>query len=372
MLGENTAVVCVMSGNFVQRGECACYSKFARAHAAVLGGADLVLELPLPWAISSAERFARGAVAILAAAGIVTHLSFGSEEGSLERLEALAKALEAPELDELIRAELASGISYAAAREQALQKTIGADAQIIKSPNNILAIEYIKAIRSLKADITPITVMRKGAGHDSAQESEMPSASRLRTIMSQGQAISSFVPKSSLEILENEAAQGRGPVTMERLELPVLSRLRMLSQMAFNEIPDAGEGSGNRLYAAVREGATLEEILDKAKTKRYARSRLRRMCLCAALGVSAQVVEGLPPYLRVLAANETGRALLHEMSDAAALPIVTKPAGAKKLSSEAQSVFYMECAASDLFVLGFQNATERRMAADFRTSPIMV
>ena len=180
-LGADCPVVCVMSGDFVQRGSPAVYAKFARAEAAARCGADLVLELPLPWALSSAEGFARGAVGLLGSLGVVTHLGFGSECGELEPLQRVAEALLDPLLGEDLRAELQAGIPFAAARQQAVARRVGALAELLQAPNNILAVEYLKAIFDQRLDLHPLTILRTGAQHDRPAEGNVRSASELRT-----------------------------------------------------------------------------------------------------------------------------------------------------------------------------------------------
>ena len=359
ILGDGCAVVCVMSGDFVQRGDCAVFDKFTRAEAAVRGGADLVLELPLPWSLSSAEGFARGGVSILAATGVVTHLSFGSECGEPALLQRAADALSDPAFPDGLRRELKTGVSFPAAREAALRARIGADAAVLSRPNDTLAVEYLRALRDLNGSLTPVTVPRVGAGHDEAGEGAYPSASQIRAWMREGRDVSEHLPH----------VPDAPPVFPEQLELPILSRLRMLPPEAWAEIPGAAEGLENVLYRAVHTEATLEGVLAAARSKRYPMSRLRRMTLCAALGVTKALSAGLPPYLRVLAANERGRALLHAMRDAAALPVITKPAAANMLPDNARAVFARTAAAHDLYVLAKQDKTP---GMDWRTSPKMM
>jgi predicted nucleotidyltransferase len=350
-LGADCAVVCVMSGDFVQRGDAAVFDKFERAEAAVRGGADLVLELPLRWSLSSAEGFARGGVSLLKASGVVTHLSFGSETGDLAALQAAADALNSPALGSLLREELQTGVSFPAARQRALERLIGADAAVLSNPNDLLAVEYLRAVSDLGAPLEPIAVQRLGPGHDQPGEGDYPSASQLRAWMREGRDVSAHLP----------AAPAVPPVFPEDLELAVLSRLRMLPQEAFAALPDAAEGLENVLFQAVRNEAAVEDILAAAKSKRYPMSRLRRMLLCAALGVKK--ADGLPPYLRVLAANERGRALLHTMRETASLPVITKPADARDMPE-----FCLTADAHDFYVLAQPDKTPGQ---DWRHSPIM-
>lgn len=371
-LGTDTGIVCVMSGNFVQRGENAVFTKNARAEAAVRAGADLVLELPLPWAVSGAECFARGAVGMLGAAGAVTHLSFGSECGDLSKLTEAVELLLRPEMDEMTREVLDSGVSYAAARQTAAGRLAGSPMTILSQPNNILAIEYLKAIRTQHLPLAPITVRREGADHDALFGAGYPSAAQLRRMLCNGENVSSRIPASAYRVFERELEQGRGPVRPEALETAILSRLRMLPPEAYAALPDAGEGAENRLFRAAHHAATLSGVIDDTKTKRYAYSRLRRMALGAVLGLRAGDSSGIPPYLRVLAANGSGLGILRRMQETALLPVLTKPADVRLLDTRAQHTFALECAATDLFVLGFPTAAERYCGRDWRTSPFIM
>lgn len=372
-MGEDTAVVCCMSGDFVQRGEAAVWSKFARAEAAARCGADLVFELPLPWALSSAEGFARGGVGLLAALGVVDCLCFGSECGETEPLERAAEALLSPALAAELRRELESGIPFAAARQRALAAVTDEEtARLVETPNNILAVEYIRAIYELGLDLGFMTVRREGAEHDGQGEGSIRSASELRSRIAAGKSCSGFMPDAAIAVFEREAERGRGPVLMEALEPMLLARLRMLPDEEFSRLPDASEGLGNRLRAAVRDEPTLDGVLAAAKSKRYALSRIRRMTMCACLGVREGMAEGVPPYARLLAASERGRELLRHAQDKSRIPIITKAAAARQLPRETLSVFELGSGARDLYVLGYRAAAERRGGTDWRTGPALV
>lgn len=374
LLGEDCPVVCAMSGDFIQRGEAAVYSKFARAEAAVRSGVDLVLELPPAWALSSAEGFARGAVGLLGSIGVVTHLSFGSECGEVEPLETLAEILLDPLIGADIRRELEAqeGIPFAAARQRAVAKRAGELSGQLETPNNILAVEYIKAVYEQGLSIKPVTVQRFGSGHDKMSESGHKSAAEIRRALANGADISASVPGSAYEIYRREDKLGRGPVLMENLESAMISRLRMLPDSAFAALPDAGEGLNNRLARAAREESGLDAVIAAAKSKRYAHSRIRRMVMCAVLGISADMSRETPPYARVLAANARGCALLREMDGKARIPVITKPAAVKELGAECREVFDRSSSAHDLYVLGYSAKEERRGGADWRTSPKIV
>ena len=363
------AVVCVMSGNFVQRGDVAVYGKHVRAHAAALCGADLVLELPLPYALSSAEGFALGGVRLLDALGVVTHLSFGSETGETDSLQAAADCLKTGEASARIRQELKSGASYASARYLAARHLIGDAADVIKAPNNILGVEYLKALGEVSSSISPVTVRRQGTQHD---KDGPQSASYIRKLLREGHAPWHMMPEQAAEIYREEAARGRSPVFMEALDTAVLSRLRMLPEETFRCLPDASEGLEDRLMRFARTEPTLRSVLEAAKTKRYALSRLRRMVLCAAIGITAEDVKQVPPYIRVLALGERGRRLLREIKKHSVLPIITKPAGAKALGEPARSLFQKQAAATDLYVLAYSSPVNRAGGQEWTASPIIV
>lgn len=372
-LGGDAPVVCVMSGDFVQRGEPAAFSKFARAEAACRCGADLVVELPLPWSLSSAEGFARGSVGLLSALG-ATHLSFGSETGEVEPLETLAEALLNPLMTAEIKKELTAdaSLSFAAARQTVLERHIGELAEQIKLPNNILAVEYIKAIYELNLDLRPMTVQRFGNGHDRNGDHGPKSASELRAMLAHGMDVSEYIPENALRVYRRETENGRGPLTVSKYENAIISRLRMLPAEAFEALPDSADGMGRRLYTAAQEEPTVNAVIAAAKSKRYALSRIRRMCMCAALGIREGMNTGVPPYARVLAANERGCELLKAAKDRETVKIVTKPASVRGMGAECEKLFAAGASAHDLYVLGYRGEKDKRGGEDWRTGPKIV
>lgn len=370
--GEDATVVCVMSGDYVQRGEAAVYSKFARAEAAVACGADLVVELPLPWCLSSAEGFARGAVGLLGALG-AERLCFGSETGEVEPLEKLAQLLLEPGFLAAVKERLAADatLSFAEARQREAEARLGEAAAVLSQPNNILAVEYCKALYGLRLEMQPFAVLRQGNDHDQTGKPGPRSASELRRLLGKGTSIESELPAPAAAVFRRENEHGRVLRERDTLELPMLARLRMLDEADFLRLPDAADGLGQRLYRAVREEPTLDAVLASAKTRRYALSRIRRMLLCACLGVEAGMADGVPPYVRVLAANERGRALLHERSRREEIPILTKPASVRELSADCVRLFELGAKAHDFYVLGYPAQSERRPGGDWRSSPPM-
>lgn len=355
LLGEETPVICAMSGNFVQRGDFALLGKHARAEAAVRSGADLVLEIPLSWACAPAERFAQGGVEVLLGTGLVTDLVFGSESADAGAIRSAAEALLGPDFPEALRRELAGPHSFAAARQRALAGLIGEEgAEVLSRPNDILAVEYAKALSREGSEVHLVPILRQGAGHDQ-DGGEYPSAGSIRRMIQEGrraEALAAMAP-AMRELYEAEEARGRAPVFAAGAERAILAQLRRMREADFLALDAGGEGLGNRLAAAAREAASLEELLDRAKTKRYAYSRLRRLALWAYLGLRPETLPARVPYLRPLAMNQRGRALLAEARRRAALPILTKPADVRRLSPEAQAVFRREVLATDLYTLAF-------------------
>ena len=355
LLGEETPVICAMSGNFVQRGDFALLGKHARAEAAVRSGADLVLEIPLSWACAPAELFAQGGLEMLLGTGLVTDLVFGSESADAGAIRSATEALLGPDFPEALRRELAGPHSFAAARQRALAGLIGEEgAEVLSRPNDILAVEYAKALSREGSEVHLVPILRQGAGHDQ-DGGEYPSAGSIRRMIQEGrraEALAAMAP-AMRELYEAEEARGRAPVFAAGAERAILAQLRRMGEADFLALDAGGEGLGNRLAAAAREAASLEEVLDRAKTKRYAYSRLRRLALWAYLGLRPETLPARVPYLRPLAMNQRGRALLAEARRRGALPILTKPADVRRLTPEAQAVFRREVLATDLYTLAF-------------------
>ena len=300
MLGEDTTVVCCMSGNFVQRGAPAIINKSLRAKMAVLVGADLVLELPVTYALSSAEGFAAGGVRILS--HVCDYLCFGCETGNVDSLMATAKALLSEAFPPLLREELDQGKSFPAARQAALE-AMGCDADILSRPNDILAVEYCKAIIAQGSSMKPLPIIREGSYHAELPEMENPSATAVRKLMLAGLEWDAYVPLREDAPLHTLAAGERA----------MLARLRTMTDAEFEALPYGSEGLWRKFMHACRSCATLEEIIAATKSKRYTRTRIDRMVMCAFLGITKETLEFPVPYTRVLAFNDAGRSALKQM-----------------------------------------------------------
>lgn len=365
-----SAVVCAMSGNFTQRGGFAAADKLARAEMAVACGADLVLELPTVWAMSTAERFARGGVEVLTRTGVVTELLFGSESGDMAALTRCADCLDSEDLTAALAAVPEDGRTFAARRQQAVEALLGpADAVLLASPNNTLAVEYLRAIRRLKSPLTAHTVRRTGAQHGEAPCGGFASASYLRQLLAAGETeqAAAYMPPAAAYILRQQQAAGR--LTDPRLcERAILSRLRTMEPEDWRRLDGGGEGLYRRMYQAAHTGTTLADVLEAAKTKRYPLARLRRMVLAAWLDLPEPPEE--LPYLRVLAANGVGRQLLRRMRDAGA-PVLTKPADAAALGPAAQALMAAESRCTDLYVLARPDPAQTGPGQELRSVPVM-
>ena len=296
------AIVCLMSGNYVQRGKPAIIDKSLRAQAAVFCGADLVLELPVTASLSSAEGFAAAGVRILGK--FCDRLCFGAEDANADELLRCAKAALSDVFREKLLSALSLGLSFPAARQQALQE-MGINPNLVCKPNNILAVEYCKAIISQNTKMTPYPIFREGAYHDSIPDPQNPSATAVRQQMRSGDPWLEYIPESARPIFAEATVH-----TLEAGERAVLAKLRCMSEDAFESLPYGSEGLWRKLMHAVRAESTLEDILAATKSKRYTRSRLDRMVMCAFLGLNAKDLDSPAPYVRVLALSDRGRLVL--------------------------------------------------------------
>lgn len=299
---DDTAIVCLMSGNFVQRGAPAIIDKTLRARAAVSCGADLVLELPVTYALSSAEGFAAGGVRILG--GFCDWLCFGAENAEEDALMQTASALLSDTFPPLLRRHLDCGKSFPAARQAALED-MGLRGEFLTAPNNILAVEYCKAILSQGCAMKPLPIHRAGNYHDEIPDDENPSATAVRKLMLRQQSWESFVPRAACNIFTDAPLH-----TLLSGERAILAKLRTMTDAEFEMLPYGSEGLWRKFMHACREEATLENIIAATKSKRYTRTRIDRMIMCATLGITLQDLLSPVPYTRVLAFNDRGRIAL--------------------------------------------------------------
>ncbi len=298
---EDSAIVCLMSGNFVQRGHPAIIDKSLRAQAAVDCGADLVLEMPIAVSLSSAEGFASGSVKILSS--FCDTLCFGAETASAESLWCTARALKSESFSPALRCFLDAGLSFPAARVKALE-SMGLSAELLAKPNDTLAVEYCKAVISQGSAMEILPIHRNGDYHSETADRDNPSATFLRSILYRSGDISPYVPEKAA-FQQNAALHA-----LECGERAVLAKLRTMRDDEFEALPYSSEGLWRKLMHESRRQSSLEDILTAVKSKRYTRSRLDRMVMCAFLGLTAEDVASPAPYVRALAVNAKGRAVL--------------------------------------------------------------
>lgn len=303
--------VCLMSGNYVQRGEPAIFDKWTRAKAAALCGADLVLELPVTYALRSAEGFAAGGVEILDRMGCIDGLCFGSETDDINIIMSTAKALDTPEFSQKLKKELKAGVSFPTARQLALE-AMGEDGSVLETPNAILAVEYCKALLRRNSAIQPLLIHREGDYHGGT-DPDAPSASFLRTQTDWH----GYVPEDALACF---AGVPRHSVAAGQRAW--LARLRSMEEAEFERLPFGSEGLWRKVLSACRTEPTLEAIVQAAKSKRYTRTRLMRLLLCAYLGITEETLMQPAPYVRVLAVNGRGQRVLRQAKQGGELPLL--------------------------------------------------
>lgn len=342
-----THVVAVMSGNFVQRGEPALMHHTVRTKAALECGIDLVLQLPSVYAVSSAQSFARAGVEILDGTGIVDWLVFGSECGNTDKITETAELIYSDKIKPYISDELDKGITFAAARENALRKISPECADIIQSPNNILSVEYAAALKRINSKITPLTFARVGAEHDSTQSNgEIASASLVREFIKGRREFADFVPDKAEAIYRNASISD-----IKLVENAILYKLKTTTAEALSFAPDVSEGIENRIINAAKEAKTLEELYTLAKTKRYTHARIRRIIINHFLCVTAEDAAISTPYIRVTGFGEKGAELIRMLKKTAKLPVITKASDVAGAGGNAQKIFSLECTASEIFSL---------------------
>ena len=347
-------IVAVMSGNFVQRGDAALLDKFTRARLAIEGGVDLVLELPVPYALAPAENFAMGGVALLTALGNVQEISFGSECGDIRLLSQAAEACRVCKTDyaDVMDDFLRSGYSYPEVLSQMVGQLYGAEtAAVLRHPNNTLAIAYLNAIHEMDSPLRPMTIQRRGAGHNSSQPGPdgTASATYIRQFFADGGDCRRMMPSYAWHALR-EAQQAGHVASMSYLERLILYKLRTTDPDELHDIAEIGQGLEHRLYKAKRS-ASLEELLQTIRTKRYPMARLRRILLHILLDIRTADIQNYPAYGRILAFNDTGREILKDSKEKRLLPFSHSLAELAHTSPTAGRCAALESQATDIYQL---------------------
>lgn len=355
-----THIVAVMSGNFTQRGDVAIYDKYKRAEIALKNGVDLVIELPVPYALGSAEQFADGAVSLLHNLGCVEMISFGSECGDVSLLEETAGAvLYAQQCDDFFM-YMKKGDTYPVALQKTIEKYYEEEIiDALTTPNNTLAVEYLKALNEYGSLMKPVTIKRLGAGHDSENaDDNIASASLIRKKIHSGEDVGLYVP----ELPEGESADIRN------LEKAILAKLRTMTPKEIEKTPNVLMGLENRIYKAARVSTNLGELYGLIKSKRYTLARIRRIVLSTFLGIRKTDLKKPPCYVHILGMNAKGREILAAAD--CKLPMDTSLKALMGNSDRCKRLASLEEKTGNLYALSFE--TNKPCGLDFTAKPIIL
>jgi predicted nucleotidyltransferase len=389
---EADAVIAVMSGHFLQRGEPALVNKWARAEMALRMGADVVIELPVAFSSQPAEWFAFGAVSALHATGVVDVLCFGSESGNIEQLSDAAKRLanEPERLKIQLKHHLKLGMNYPAAYAKAAQSVLSASehhdtyeepltAEDLAKPNNTLGLHYLIALHKLQSPIKPLTITRTKAGYNdkTATDAHIASATAIRTRLLEERRLegaAAYMPSYTREILQREWQAGRAPVDWERLALPLYYALLRSSPDELVQIAEVSEGLEHRLLraaASITDQWSVEQLIAALKTKRYTRTKLQRVLTRLLLGhrkdmLDKHILSRGVPYLRVLGFTQTGRTLLKRMKKRASVPIITN------VGRQVDPLLTLDIQATSIYSLAYQHVHSREALRDYYEKPLFL
>ena len=384
---ECDGIVAIMSGNFIQRGVPALFDKWTRTKMALKNGVDLVIELPSYYATSSAEYFAQGSVALLDGLGVVKNISFGSNTTDIDALKRIANVLylEPENYKKLLQSELKRGVSYPIARSNALKNFLKKEydakyiADILLDSNNILGIEYLKALLYSNSQIKPVVVERNGSTYNStAVIDNICSATAIRELLEKNdlKTVGEVVPKDTFEVINTAILDGMSPMFLKNYEKEILYVLRRCTTEELANIADVTEGIENLLKKATNEGMELENIIDILKTKRYTRTRIQRILLHTLLNVTKSDVENYkynPQYIRVLGFNKTGEKILSQIHNNSNLPVVTSVSKfLKNANPTSKKMLEKDIMATNIYTLGYQIPKYRSMNLDYTKQMINI
>ncbi len=378
------AIVVIMSGNFVQRGEPAILDKWTRTHMALCSGADIVIELPVIYATASAEYFAYAAVKLFHDMGIITDICFGSELGEIVPLQQIAKLLlqETEQFRNILKQQLQNGVSYASARAIALSKIYPNSEALLSQPNNILAIEYLKALLKLDSHISPHTIARKNSDYNSIALSHqnMASASALRNTIAQNniKQISHYMPSECYNILCESILQGKAPIFWEQFTPALHYCIRNKTPEEIKNIFEVTEGLENRIYKAFHTQYELKDIIYFIKTKRYTQTHIQRILLHILLQIQKKEIlyfndTGYCPYIRVLGFRRKQQHILSLLKKQSSLPLLTNLKQYQTiLDKKGQYLLSLETKSTDIYFMVSPNKIYRRIHQDFIQPMVMI
>lgn len=344
-------IIAVMSSNFVQRGEPAIFSKETRTKMALENGIDLVIELPTKWSMSTAQRYAFSAMKIANSLGVVDAVCFGSECGDVNLLDKIAKALGSEEFELYLKKQLLRGLTFAKARQNALEEFFSYEdldiKNIISKPNNILAIEYLKALHELNSDIKVLTVKR------CEKSKNISSASDIRRLLiNRSDWYKNYVPEKVIKIVDN---QNNNFAVLENAEQAIVYSLKNTDRFNFLKVADVSEGIENRILNAADKFKSIKDILSNVKTKRYTMSRIKRIILSNFLNISEEEQKDFEiSFIKILGTNENGLEILKKIKKNSSLNVVSNFSDIRKLDEKSKRIFYKEEKISDIYKTFFQ------------------
>jgi len=359
--------IAVITGNFVQRGDTSIVDKWTKAEMALKAGFDIVIELPTIYAISSAENFAEGAIKILNSLGIVDYLSFGSEIGEIAPLNDLANLLykEPKELSQLINQYLKTGVSYPRAREMALTQFLGGHKkhkEALNNPNNILGIEYLKALKKYRSQIKPITIKREYSQHNSTTiKKGIASSTAIRTLLQKKKKIHTLVPFETYELLEKQIQDGKTVPSIKVFEKEIIYCLRRMTLPEIASLPDVSEGLENKIKMAANNCNNLEDLINNIKSKRFTQARIQRILLYALLNISQKDMntsKKITPYIRVLGFNKHGKKIISAIAKAnpkTHVIISVKKFMENNNDNNLRNMLSKDILATNIYTLGYEN-----------------
>lgn len=365
---NSDSVVCVVSGNFVQRGNTSIIDKWTKTKMAIANGADLVIELPTVYATSSAENFAEGAIKILDELGIVDSISFGMETSDISILNNIANVLyqEPKDYITMLNHELSKGISYPKARENALMmylNDIKKYANVLAGSNNILGIEYLKAMKKLKSPLKPLGIRREKVFYnDDFIIDDFASATAIRKMIVNRQFddIMKVIPRSSYILLAQELRKGHYVLDLSKFQSEILYKLRSMTTAEIKGLPDVSEGLENAIKNAADSCNNIIDFVNIVKSKRYTQTRIQRILIYTLLGITQKMIDTsrkVTPYIRVLGFNENGKRLISEaLAKNPKLNIITsvKKYMETNKNKTLKEMLQMDIYATNIYTLGYE------------------
>lgn len=371
LTGADRAIA-VMSGSFVQRGEPAVFDKWSRTKAALLNGADAVIELPVFYSTASAELFARASVELLSKTASVDFICFGAETDNLTELKTVAEILldEPPEFKTVLKSSLASGLTFPAARAKALKSVCSINTDILSTPNNILAVEYLKALKALNSSIKPVAAKRMYTQYNSTETTGcFASATAVRDmIKNQNSNCSYFMPYDFSNI---------SPVFPDDLSGMLNYALRINPPEKLSHIYGINEGLENRIRKASNSSFTFSDIVNSVKTKRYTRTSIQRALLHIILGITYEDIDSISSpflnhYIRILGFRKISMDIISDIANASSLPLITNANSRRALTETGRLMLKKESAATDIYFLMKNEPNLRKTGLDITTPMVIV